>query len=86
MELSGDKKLNEVREDLIEKYSLNNPGLASENKGNLYIPGPLGKKTQARLEMTLNELISNGLMTDDDVIEVTDKAIPTALRLYVHIK
>jgi ubiquitin-activating enzyme E1 C len=46
--VSKTMKLNEFRDQLIEKYSLKNPSLASENKGSLYIPGPLAKKLKAR--------------------------------------
>lgn len=85
--ISGDKTLNEYRDELIEKYSLSNPGLASENNNKtLFLPGPLGKKSKANLELTFNQLIENGLLEKEDVIFVTDKVIPTALTISVHIE
>lgn len=85
-EVAKDKKFSEFRDEVIEKYSLSNPGMASESKGNLYIPGPLGKKTKDRLDMTMGELVEQGLINAEDVLEVTDKVIPTVLRITIHIK
>ena len=79
-------KLKEFRNLLIEKYSLSNPGMASENLGNIHLPGILGKKTEARLEMSLNELVEQKVILSHDVIEVTDKVIPTLLKVSIHIE
>ena len=84
--LSGDMKLKEFRDSLIEKYSLSNPGMNSENLGNIHLPGVLGKKTEARLEMTLKELVDSKVILKEDVIQITDKVIPTVLKIVVHIQ
>jgi ubiquitin-activating enzyme E1 C len=85
--IAGSKTLNEFKDELTEKYALSNPGLASENNNKtLFLPGPLGKKSKANLEMTFNQLIENGLLEKTDVIFVTDKVIPTALNIKVNIE
>lgn len=86
MTIHPSKKLSELRDEITKKFKLSNPGLVSENKGNLYIGGALAKKLQPRLDLTMQELIDQGLLDAEDVIEVTDKLIPSVLRMTVHIK
>jgi len=66
---------------------LSNPGLTAQSTNKiLYISGPLGKKTKANLELTINQLIEAKYLEKKDVITVTDKAIPTALNINISIE
>lgn len=87
MVVSGDKLLKDFRDEIQEKFSLSNPGLTAESSNKtLYISGPLGKKTKANLELTMSQLVSNEAIAQEDVIQVTDKLIPTVLNLSVKIE
>ena len=79
-------KLQEFRDELIEKYSLSNPSLASESQGNLYIPGVMAKKLESRLKMTMEELVIERHVLETDTIEVTDKVIPTVMRIRLNVE
>ncbi len=85
--VAGDKLLSEFRDELQEKYSLSNPGLTAESTNKtLYISGPLGKKTKQNLELSLSQLVENGLFQKNDVVQVTDKVIPTVMKVYIKIE